>query len=215
MAYDARKPLAVVPGGTLNHLARDIGVSSLEDVARGVEEGCTVDMDVAEIDGRPFLNTASFGSYAELVDARERLEDRIGKWPALVAALTTVLRGREPFEVEIDGHRQRIWAIFVGNCRYEPAGFAPAYRPEVADGLLDVRVVHGGHPFARTRLLLAVLTGTLARSRVYEQRFASEITVRSEESLRLARDGETFDGAREFTVRKRPRKLTVFVPPAD
>ncbi|HWL35621.1 MAG TPA: phosphatase PAP2 family protein [Frankiaceae bacterium] len=215
VAYDAGKPLAVLPGGTLNHLARDIGVSSLEDVARGVEAGCTVEMDVAEIDGRPFLNTASFGSYAELVDARERLEDRIGKWPALVVALTTVLRGREPVEVEIDGRRQRIWAIFVGNCRYEPAGFAPAYRPEVDDGLLDVRVVHAGHPFARTRLLLAVLTGTLARSRVYEQRFASEITVRSDESLRLARDGETFDGAREFTVRKRPRRLTVFVPPAD
>ncbi len=215
VAYDAGKPLAVIPGGTLNHLARDIGVSTLEDVARGVERGCTVEMDVAEIDGRAFLNTASFGSYAELVDARERLEERIGKWPALVAALLTVLRGREPVEVEIDGRHHRIWAIFVGNCRYEPAGFAPAYRPSLDDGLLDVRIVHADHPFGRSRLITAVLTGTLARSRVYEQRFANEIRVRSGEPIRLARDGETFDGSREFTIRKRPRRLRVFVPPAE
>ena len=214
VAYDAGVPLAVVPGGTLNHLARDLGIGSVADVARAVEAGTTVEMDVAEIDGRPFLNTASFGSYADLVDARERLEDKVGKWPALVAALVTVLRDRAPVEVELDGVARRIWAIFIGNCRYRPAGFAPAYRPDLADGLLDVRVVDADHPFARTRLVLAVLTGTLARSRVYEQRFASEVRVRSAEPVRLARDGETFDGSREFVVRKRPRSLRVFVPPA-
>ena len=214
VAYAAGKPLVVVPGGTLNHLARDLGVASLEDVARGVDAGCTVEMDVAEIDGRPFLNTASFGSYAELVDARERLEDRVGKWPALVAALVTVLRGRDPVEVEIDGRPRRIWAIFVGNCRYEPAGFAPAYRPALDDGLLDVRIVDANRPFGRTRLVCAVLTGTLARCRVYDQRFASEVRVKTSEPLRLARDGETFDGSREFAVRKRPRRLRVYVPPA-
>ena len=214
VAYDTGKPLAVVPGGTLNHLARDLGISSLEDVARAVESGRTVEMDVAEIDGGLFLNTASFGSYAELVDTRERLEDRIGKWPALVVALATVLRREQPVDVEIDGRRRRIWAIFVGNCRYEPAGFAPAYRPRLDDGLLDVRVVDAEPRFARTRLILAVLTGTLARSGVYEQTFTHELRVSSAGSVRLARDGETCDGRPEFVVRKRPRGLRVFVPPA-
>ena len=213
VAYDTGKPLAVVPGGTLNHLARDLGIASAADVARAIEAGSTVEMDVAEIDGRPFVNTASFGSYAELVDARERLEDRVGKWPALVAALVTVLRGREPVEVEIDGRPRRIWAIFIGNCRYQPAGFAPAYRPRLDDGLLDVRVVDADHPLARTRLVLAVLTGTLARSRVYDQTFARELAVRAAAPVRLARDGETFDGSPRFTVRKRPRRLRVYVPP--
>ena len=212
VAYDAGKPLAVVPGGTLNHLARDLGVESLDDVVRAVEAGSTIEMDVAEIDGLPFLNTASFGAYAELVDARERLEDRFGKWPALVAALVKVLREREPVEVDIDGRARRIWAIFIGNCRYRPAGFAPAYRPSLDDGLLDVRIVDAEPRFARTRLTLAVLTGTLARSAVYEQRFARELRVRATEPVRLARDGETCDGSREFVVRKRPRSLRVYVP---
>lgn len=212
VAYETGKPLAVFPGGTLNHLARDIGIESVEDVTRAVEQGSTVEIDIAEIDGQPFLNTASFGSYAELVDARERLEDRFGKWPALVAALVSVLRDRAPVEVEVDGRRRRIWAIFIGNCRYRPAGFAPAYRPALDDGLLDVRILDAEPRFARTRLVLAVLTGTVARSSVYEQRYAREIKVRSDEPLRLARDGETCDGSREFVVRKRPRPLRVYVP---
>ena len=214
VAYDTGRPLVVIPGGTLNHLARDLGIATLADVVRGVEAGCTVDMDVAEIDGRPFLNTASFGSYAELVDARERLEETYGKWPALVVALHRVLRRGAPVEVEIDGTPRRVWAIFVGNCRYEPAGFAPAHRPRLDDGLLDVRVIDASRPFTTARLMVAVLTGTLARSAVYEQRFAREVRVRSAEPLRLARDGETFDGSTGFVIRKRPRRLRVYVPPA-
>jgi undecaprenyl-diphosphatase len=214
VAYDAGTPLAVFPGGTLNHLARDLGVEGVEDVAAAVEGGWTVDVDVAEIDGRPFLNTASFGSYADLVDARERLEDRIGKWPALLVALTTVLRRGEPVECELDGVRRRVWAIFVGNCRYEPAGFAPAYRPGLSDGMLDVRIVDAAHPFPTTRLVLALLTGTLARCRVYEQRFAREVRVRVDGPVRLARDGETFDGSRAFAIRKRATTLRVYAPRA-
>jgi undecaprenyl-diphosphatase len=214
VAYDTGKPLLLVPGGTLNHLARDLGIGSLADAVAGAEQGCAADVDVAEVDGQPFLNTASFGSYAALVDARERLESTIGKWPALVVALATVLRREGPVEVEIDGRPRRVWAIFVGNCRYEPAGFAPAYRPDLRDGLLDVRIVDAAKPFATLRLVAAVLTGTLARSRVYEQRYATEVRVRASRPLRLARDGETFDGSREFAIRKRPRPLRVYVPPA-
>jgi undecaprenyl-diphosphatase len=215
VAYDARLPLVLVPGGTLNHLARDLGITDAAGAARGVEAGCTVEVDVAEIDGKPFLNTASFGSYAELVDARERLEDTIGKWPALVAALTTVLKKQEPVDVELDGVRRKVWAIFVGNCRYEPAGFAPAYRPSVTDGMLDVRIVDAAHPFAATRLVLAVLTGTLGRSRVYEQRCVRSLRVRLDKPTRLARDGETFDGSTSFEITKRERRLRVYVPPAE
>lgn len=193
VAYDTGRPLLVVPGGTLNHLARDLGLGSVEDAVGAVEDGTTAEIDVAEIDGRPFLNTASFGSYAALVDARERHEDDLGKWPALGLALWHVLRHEQPVEVEIDGVRRRVWAIFVGNCRYEPGGLAPAYRPSLRDGLLDVRVLHAGR-------------------RVWDRWFAQEVHVRADEPLRLARDGETFDGSAEFVIRKRPERLRVYTP---
>ena len=206
-------PLMVVPAGTLNHLARDLGLASVRDAVDAVQKGQTADVDLATIDGHPFLNTASFGSYVDLVDARERLERVIGKWPAVVIALWRVLRHSQPVAVEIDGRRMRVWMIFFGNCRYHPSGFTPSWRERLDDGELDVRVVDGDSPWSRTRLIFAVLTGRLGRCRVYTQRQSKRIVVRSLEGpLRLARDGETFDGSEEFEIAKCERPLAIYVP---
>lgn len=214
-ALELDMPLVVVPSGTLNHLARDLGLRDIDDAVAAVHDGEVVEIDVAELDGRPFLNTAAFGAYPDLVDARERLESTIGKWPAMVVALARVLRGAEPLDLELDGERRRVWMVFVGNCRYHPSGFAPGWRERLDDGELDVRIVDATRPQARTRLLLAVLSGRLGRSQVYEQRIAQSLTVRSLDGpLRVALDGEAMDGPAEFVVRKCPQRLRVFVPRA-
>lgn len=213
VAAESGKPLFVVPGGTLNHFAFALGLESPADAARAVREGRAVSVDRAVIDGHTFVNTASIGSYVELVDARERLEDTIGKWPAVVVALFRVLRRASPVHLEIDGRRRRIWMVFIGNCRYDPPGFTPSWRERLDDGLLDVRIVDGSQPWSRARLLASVVTGRLARSRAYEQRYVGSLRVRSLEGrLRLARDGETFDGPDEFTISKAEEPLAVFVP---
>lgn len=216
VALDHDKPLVVVPGGTLNHLARDIGLEDADAAIEAVKKGDAIAMDVARIDGRVFLNTASFGAYPELVDAREKLEDKIGKWPALAYALIRVLRRGKPSDVEIDGRARKIWMIFIGNCRYHPSGFAPTWRERLDDGKLDIRIVDASAPLARTRLVASVLTGRLGRSRIYEQRLADRLEVRSLEGpLRLARDGETFDGSESFVVDKSGTPLRVFAPQKD
>lgn len=213
VAVAANKPLMVVPAGTLNHLARDLGLIGAGDAAHAVKHGQTVAMDVGLIDGKTFLNTASFGSYVTLVDARERLESKIGKWPAAIVALIRVLRNSEPIEVELDGQRRLIWMIFIGNCRYHPSGFTPSWRERLDDGLLDIRVVDASQPYSRSRLVAAIVTGRLGRSRVYDQWRTERLEVKSLNGpLRLARDGETFDGSAEFTVEKKPRALAVYVP---
>jgi undecaprenyl-diphosphatase len=213
IAQERGIPLMVVPGGTLNHLARDLGIDGVEEAAKALKDGHVVQLDVAEIDGRAFLNTASFGAYPELVDAREKLESTVGKWPALAIALVRVLATGQCAEVEIDGTPHKIWMAFIGNCRYHPAGFGPSWRERLDDGELDVRWVDASQPWGRTRLVAAVLTGRLGRSRVYHEQRVKELRVRSlQGSLRLARDGETFDGGTEFVVRKRPTPLTVIVP---
>ena len=71
-------PLVAIPGGTLNHLAQDLGLADATDTAAAVAAGAAVDVDLPRIDGRPFLNTASLWSYSELVVLRESLEDRFG-----------------------------------------------------------------------------------------------------------------------------------------
>jgi undecaprenyl-diphosphatase len=216
VAHERRIPLMVIPAGTLNHLARDLGLHSTEQAVDAVRNGDLVAMDVGEIDGKLFLNTASIGSYAELVDTRESLEERIGKWPAMLVALARVLRRSRPVRIEIDGEPRSVWMVFVGNCRYHPHGFAPTWRERLDDGLLDVRTVSARHPGSRTRLLFSVLTGRLSRCRVYDERTATTLRVRSLDGpARLARDGETFDGSPEFTVTKRDEPLLVYVPRED
>jgi diacylglycerol kinase family enzyme len=213
VAVEHHLPLVVVPAGTLNHLARDLGVTTVDDSVEAVRAGHAAEIDVGWIAGRPFLNTASFGSYVELVDAREDLEGRIGKWPALAVALVRVMRKATPVEVDLDGEPRSLWLVFVGNCRYLPDGMAPTWRERLDDGQLDVRVVDASHPFCRTRLVLAALTGTLRRSRVFQTWRTTTVHVHAADGpLRLARDGETFDGDHDFEVTKNGARLAVYTP---
>jgi diacylglycerol kinase family enzyme len=211
VAHAHQVPLLAIPGGTLNHFARDLGLREEGDALVAVAQGTAVEVDLAHIDGRTFLNTASFGSYAELVDAREALEGRLGKWTALAVAAIKVLRHGSPIEVDLDGQPHLIWMIFIGNCRYQPDGFAPSHRARLDDGQLDLRIIDAGHPWSRTRLVLGLVTGRLGESPVYRQWAARQMLVRSGDGpLRLAADGETFDGGQEVCVEKVGDRLTVY-----
>ena len=214
LAHDRGLPLLALPAGTLNHFARDLGLLALDDAVDALQAGQVVHVDLAEVDGRTFVNTLSFGSYTELVDARERLQDRIGKWPAVAVALVTVLRRATPIQIDVDGRRRSIWLAFVGAGRYRPSGFAPSWREVLDDGLLDVRLVDGEQPWARFRLVLSVLTGRLGRSTVYEQRTARSVRLRSADGapLALALDGERCDVPSSVVVEKRERCLLVCAP---
>lgn len=212
-ALEAGVPLAVFPGGTLNHFARDLGLDSVDDAIEAVRSGQVVAIDVGTVDERAFVNNASIGSYTDLVDERERMERRAGKWPAMVVALVRVLRRGRRFDVRLDGERRTVWMVFFGNGEFEPAGFAPSDRHDLVDGLLDVRLIDADPPLSRVRLVIALLFGALTRSRVYERRCVHSISVCIDDArpIRLAADGETFDGPGAFVVAKRPAALLVHV----
>lgn len=204
-------PLGVIPTGTLNHLARDLAIDDVAAAIETIRGGRLARIDVATIAERPFLNTASFAAYADIVDARERLERRIGKWPAAVVALWRVAHG-PPTRVEIDGRAMRIWAIFVGNGRYAP-GLVPNARLSLDDGRLDVRILRADRRAPRLRALLVAGPERLRRSSAFEAWTCRTLEVRSLEGpLRLAHDGETFDGPERFMITKETDPLEVFVP---
>src|SRR5260221_9427212 len=156
----------MIPAGTFNHFAADLGIRSAHDAVTALTNGEAVLVDVGIAGNRPFVNTSSTGIYVDLVQAREQLEGALGKGPAALIGLIQVLRRARPHELILDGRRRRLWLYFAGNCRYEPPGTAPAYRPDLSDGCLDIRVIDAGR-LARSRLMAAVATGTLGRSRVY------------------------------------------------
>lgn len=213
-AHGAGIPLVIAPAGTLNHLATDLGLEAFDDAIAAVRAGRAICIDLGDIDGRTFVNAASIGAYPHLVDTREELEARTGKWPATLWSTLRILARGGPTELEIDGRPRRVWLLFIGNGRYVAEGIAPARRRELDEGLLDIRVVDAEQPWARTRVLLSILTGRLGTSRAYERWTAPELHIRSRQGpLQVATDGETWVAPEEFTVRKRPRALLVLQPP--
>ncbi|MEY2424920.1 MAG: hypothetical protein QOI61_492, partial [Actinomycetota bacterium] len=216
VAADRDALLIAVPAGTLNHLGRDLGLDNVDDVVEAVRAGYAASIDLGTVGDRIFVNTLSFGGYTAVVDHRERLERRLGKWPALVVALVRELPRMEPLRLELDGEPVRVWLGWIGNGMYSPPGLAPAWREALDDGLLDVRLVHGGSRFARTRFAFAALFGRLSSCSVYSERSADRLEVVCRDgSQRLAADGETFDGAAAFTVSKTKRGLRVALPPPE
>lgn len=123
-------PLAVLPGGTLNHFAHDLGVEGPRDLIRALQEGNAIRVDVGRFSSGGtegiFLNTCSLGVYPELVRERERWSRRIGEWPAGVLGVLRVLRtDGHPLQAELGGRTHPLWLLFAGNGTYHRMGLAP------------------------------------------------------------------------------------------
>ncbi|MEV4503971.1 bifunctional phosphatase PAP2/diacylglycerol kinase family protein [Streptomyces klenkii] len=209
-------PLAVLPGGTYNHFAYDLGIETLGDACGAVEAGEAVAVDMVQVrdgDGTGlgwFLNTFSIGAYPDLVRVRERWAPRTGAWPAGVLAAVHVLRTARPVRLRVDGKRRRLWMLFAGNCTYRGLGLAPVRRHDLADGVLDVRTVSGG-PLARTRLLAAALAGDLKHSPVLRTARVRNLRISGiAEGTHLACDGEVAPAPEVVTLKKANEALVVY-----
>ncbi|GAA4534918.1 bifunctional phosphatase PAP2/diacylglycerol kinase family protein [Amycolatopsis samaneae] len=219
VAAERGLPLALFPAGTLNHFARDVGLRSMPEADRATEAGSAVGIDLGEVeiegtdglDRRWFVNTASVGGYPELVRIREKLQERLPKWPAALLALVRTLRRATPLRVELNGRRVAVWLIFVGNGTYAPKGFWPSRRPALDTGLLDVRYLRADLPYSRARFLLATVTNSLTRSHVYREADVPELEVRLlDGNRRIATDGEVGPLGNHFRFRAHPSALTIY-----
>ncbi|MGY1745181.1 phosphatase PAP2 family protein [Blastococcus sp. SYSU D00695] len=210
VALEHGLPLAVIPAGTLNHFARDVGVDTVEQAADAVVSGAAVRVDVATLNGTPFLNTAAIGSYPDMVRRRDRLAGRMGKWAAMTVAAARTLRVGTPVELSLDGRHLEVWILFIGNCLYTPRGLAPAWRPRLEDGLLDVQYLRADIPFSRTRAVLGTLFGVSHKVSGYAETQGTSIRVHSLSGPQpVAYDGEMGEAATEFEFRK-SGSLTVY-----
>ena len=177
---------------------------------RRVLGGSAVRVDVADVNGTPFLNTASIGAYPDMVRRRDELTDRMGKWLAMTVAAAQVLRAQDPLRLLVNGRPLTVWIVFVGNCLYTPRGLSPAWRPRLEDGLLDVQYLRADLRFGRTRAVLATLLGVSEHARSYGHFTAEEVRVECRSGPEVvAFDGEMGEEATEFVFRKRA-VLTVY-----
>ena len=118
-------PLGVLPLGTLNHFAKDLGLpQDVDGAVRVIAAGQTRDVDVAEVNGRVFINNSSIGIYPYMVVDRDRRQsaDGHGKWPAMALAFVRMLWRfpRRRLAVRTEGWEtpHRTPCLFVGNNAY-------------------------------------------------------------------------------------------------
>ena len=207
-------PLLPVPGGTRNHFAKDLGIDTFERAAETSVAGVVRRIDMGDVNGVGFINNSSLGLYPKLVAEREGREHRWPKWVANIAATYEQLRHGRRVEVEVDGTSYRAWMVFVGNGRYGDGLSDLADRGSLDDGVLDLRVVGADRALARTRVVLALLLGRLARSPLV---FAATVTSVSldveRHRVEVALDGEVEMLEPPLRYRSLPRTLPVLVPP--
>jgi YegS/Rv2252/BmrU family lipid kinase len=210
-------PLAVVPLGTGNLLARNIGLPAGPDEALAVAlTGVRQPIDVGRVNGELFVVMAGLGLDARMLSgASEPLKKRLG-WVAYAVAAVRHL-GDRPVRVTVsaDGgrpRRMRASTVVVGNVGWLRGGLPllPDARPD--DGQLDAVVVTAA---GLTRWLAVAVDIALRRpahGRLYRVTF-TRLTVTLEQEQPWELDGEVMGSARQLSVEAQPGALLVCVPP--
>ncbi|MBR7836617.1 phosphatase PAP2 family protein [Actinospica durhamensis] len=211
-------PLGIVPLGTGNLLAMNLGVPRNPDEAIGVlTHGVDRRIDVGRFDGHVFLGMAGLGLDAAMVrDAPDGLKKRAG-WAAYVVAavrnLSTRLTG---LVVEVDGRTARFRGagmLLVGNIGRLQAGFEPLPEAEVDDGLLDVAVVAPSGPFGWLRAASALhRPGRRPSGGPVHRDRGRRISIRTRRPAPREADGEVLPDSARTEVEVWPRALTVRLP---
>ena len=94
--------LAPFPAGTLNHFTQRIGLRNAADTAAALKAGRMHAIAVGRMEDRVFLNTATFGLYADVLRRRERLRGWLGKWPAAAASFLITLVRLRPVHLKLE-----------------------------------------------------------------------------------------------------------------
>jgi diacylglycerol kinase family enzyme len=218
---DADKPLGILPLGTLNHLARDAGIpTDLDGAVATISAGHVRRIDVAEVNGRVFVNNSAIGLYPHMVRRREEEQHRLGrsKRLAMVSASVHALWrfSRHRLTIDLGGVRAPLETplLFVGNNVYETSLLTLGQRKALDQGelCLYAPLVRG-----RLRFLGLGLRSVIGLSR--QRDFVSlvglsEATVHSRRAaLNVTLDGETQTIATPLRYRIRPGALRLIVPP--
>ncbi|MGE5729443.1 MAG: diacylglycerol/lipid kinase family protein [Gemmatimonas sp.] len=212
--------LGVLPFGTLNHFAKDLGIPlELEASVTNIVQDNVIAVDVGEVNGHIFINNSSLGLYPDMVRDRERQQSRLGrgKWRSFLWASLSVLR-RFPFlivriEVESETRGFVTPLVFIGNNEYRMEGFNIGARESLERGVLSVYIVKKQGRAALVRLSLAALLGRLEQERDFEALTATEMLIETPRSrLLVATDGEVQPMSSPLHYRIRPRCLRVIVP---
>jgi YegS/Rv2252/BmrU family lipid kinase len=209
--------LGIVPSGSGNGLARELGLPWDPTQALGVALGRRERViDAGDIEDRLFVNLAGIGLDAH-VAARFNARPRgpRGLWPYVAIGTRELLRYRaREYAIRVGGEtwRERALVIVCANARQYGGGVvvAPTARPD--DGHLDLVVVAERPPLVALRDALHLFRGTLDRAPGVRTARVTTVEIAGPEPILFHVDGEAVTGGPIVTVRVRPAALRVRVP---
>lgn len=213
-------PLGVVPLGTLNHFAKDLGIPlPVEGAAATIAAGRTRLVDLAEVNGETFINNSSIGIYPYMVIDRERRRaaHKLAKWMAMVPAFFRMMRHfpRRRLRISAKGFARpyRTPCLFVGNNEYGMERFTFGRRRRLDAGELWFYVVKPRSPWEFFLMVCRLCFGHLDQARDLDTFQLAEAEISAKTSrLPVALDGEVRIMQTPLHYRSRPHALRVLVP---
>ncbi len=212
--------LGILPLGTLNHFARDLGIpADLDEAARLIARASERRVDVAEMNGRIFINNSAIGLYPLMVVNRDLQRVRLGRSKKLamaVASLRTLARFEHQRLTLIVNDQQELVdtpLLFVGNNDYRIDIGAPGKRESLDDGELSVMVMRKK---TRRGLIAASVRALFNRARPDDMVRLDDVERLRVSSRRrlltVSLDGEVVRTAPPLDYKIRKRALKVIAP---
>lgn len=210
--------LGVLPLGTLNHFAKDLGLPiELDAALDAIAANKPVAVDVAEVNGRVFLNNSSIGIYPFFVAKRsaEQKLRGLGKLAAIGPALAKTVRSAswQAVHIAAHGNRKRLLTpcVFVGNNFYDIADFGR--RKSLSSQELCVYVVKQQSWFGLALLPFKIASGLIDSTRDVETYRTKTLQITSHRAAMLVSlDGEAISMNMPLNFRIRPAALQVLSP---
>ena len=212
--------LGILPLGTLNHFARDLGIpTELDEAAKLIASGTERRVDVAEMNEHIFINNSAIGLYPLLVRDREFQQERLGrskKLAMIVASVRTLVRfGHQRLTLTVNDEKALVDTplLFVGNNDYRIDLGAPGRRESVDDGRLSVFVMRKK---TRAGFIAASVRALFNRTRpddMVQLENVQRLRVASHRgSLAVSLDGEVVRAEPPLDYKIRQKALRVIAP---
>ena len=212
-------PFVVVPAGTRNHFALDLGLdrADVPGALDAYDDGVDTKVDLAEINGRVFVNNASMGVYAKVVQSADYRDAKVSTAAAMLPDLLGP--GAKPLDLHYNLPSGQEAAagqlLLVSNNPYDLAHLrGGGTRERLDSGVLGVVSLRVGSAADAEKLAALEMTGQVQRFSGWDEWTASEFDVRSSGRVEVGVDGEALvlDPPLRFTIR--PGAVTVRLPRA-
>lgn len=212
--------LGVLPCGTLNHFAKDIGMPlDIKEAVKAITLGKIKMLDIAEVNNVKFINNSSIGLYPYMVKERETEQEQglRNKWAAMFLAMVRTFKKFPLYNVEIKikGKLVKLSTsiVFVGNNKYIVEFYNVGSRNRLDEGVLSLYLTCCKSRLCLIRLSFLSFINRMRQDRDFEMSSATEVTINSRRKyIDVSLDGEVTRMTPPLLYKINPKSLPVIVP---